>query len=258
MADVALVVGGTGLVGKYLVEALVSRYALVICIVRTVPQADVASPLNKPSDVTENDDTAQLKPVGGTLVYKTLADFSALPECIENLATAYDLNESDAFSTLGTTLKDAGSKPNFHRIDYGLNYAFAVACQQAGCARFFLLSSMGASAHNKTSFYLRTKGELEEAVATLRFKSVYVFQPSLLLGQHEGRFAENVGQKLFGMVKGIVPKHSAFRPIEAERVAHAMALTAHVIERKPEMVQVKVQPNGLNRVSNAAMLKLFS
>lgn len=235
MSDIAIVIGATGLVGRQLVTELAARYERVICIVRRAPH-----------ECADN------------VSYETLADFAQLPECIAELSTRYDVDGSDAFSTLGTTHKEAGSKQAFYAIDYGFNYAFALACQQVGSRRMFLLSSLGADASSKTSFYLRTKGELEDAVAKLRYQDVFVFQPSLLLGEHKGRFAENVGQKLFGLVKGFVPKHSMYRPIEAERVAQAMAKTAHVVERKPELVDIKTQKNGLKILSNAAMLKLTS
>lgn len=235
MSDIAIVVGATGLVGRQLVSELSERYAQVVCVVRHAP--------DKPCH---------------NVVYETLNDFSDLPQCICELSTRYDLDGSDAFSTLGTTQKDAGSKHRFHEVDYGFNSAFALACQQAGSTRLFLLSSLGADSSSKTSFYLRTKGELEDAVAKLRYHDVFVFQPSLLLGEHAGRFAENMGQKLFGLVKGVVPKHAMYRPIEAERVAQAMAKTAHVVARKPELVTIKIRENGLKIIDNAAMLKMTS
>lgn len=235
MSHIAIIVGATGLVGRQLVTELSRRYERVICIVRRVPDAQADN-----------------------VVYEKLTDFAQLTTCIDTLSNTYDLADSDAFSTLGTTQKDAGSKQAFYDIDYGFNHAFALACQQAGSGRLFLLSSIGADAQSKISFYLRTKGELENAVAKLRFDDVFVFQPSLLLGEHQGRFAENVGQALFGLLKGLVPKHSMYRPIEAERVAEAIAKTAHFVVHKPEMIGMQIQENGLKIISNAAMLKLTS
>src|SRR5207302_6868210 len=59
--------------------------------------------------------------------------------------------------------------------------AFARAAKAAQAQRFVVISSVGADADSKT-FYLRTKGEMEEALAAVGFASLDILQPSLLLG----------------------------------------------------------------------------
>ena len=57
---------------------------------------------------------------------------------------------------------------------------FAQACKAAGVKHFELLSSVGANARSR-SFYLRTKGELNSALAALAFERLSIFQPSMIL-----------------------------------------------------------------------------
>ena len=64
-------------------------------------------------------------------------------------------------------------------MDFDYTLAFARAALKAGVKRFVLNSSVGADPAAK-NFYLRVKGETEEAVAKLGFASLDILQPSLL------------------------------------------------------------------------------
>jgi uncharacterized protein YbjT (DUF2867 family) len=86
-----------------------------------------------------------------------------------------------AFCCLGTTMRQAGSREEFRRIDLGYVLAFAAAAKAAQAQRFVVVSSVGADASSK-NFYLRTKGEMENAVAAVGFPAVDILQPSVLLG----------------------------------------------------------------------------
>ena len=86
-----------------------------------------------------------------------------------------------ALCCLGTTRRQAGSQEAFRAVDLDCVLAFARAAKAAGGRRFVVVSSVGANpqSHN---LYLRTKGEMEEQLATLGFDSLDILQPSLLLG----------------------------------------------------------------------------
>ncbi len=84
-----------------------------------------------------------------------------------------------AFSCLGTTLRDAGSKAAQRRVDVDYQVAFAEAARAGGVKTFALLSSMGADAESRY-FYMRIKGEVEEAVRALGFERTLIFRPGLL------------------------------------------------------------------------------
>lgn len=241
--NTALIIGATGLVGRHLANMLAARYSQVVAIVRNAPSQSADA----------------------NITYHELANFEHLADCLTALPDTYSFTEADAFSTLGTTQKDAGGKAAFAAVDYGYNVTFAKTAQALGVRRLFLLSSMGADSGSKTSFYLRIKGELEDAVAALGFEAVYVFQPSLLLGEHKGRLVENVGQRAFGLVKSLVPSTFSYRPIEAMRVAKAMVLVAtdanmqaHNAENNSK-TSLKINHNNqanVRQVSNADMLRL--
>lgn len=194
----AIVIGATGLVGQRLLKRLTDNpyYHQVISISRR--------PLVEPFDQVQ-----QL----------LVEDFTHLADAVAGLS----LQGADAFSTLGTTQKQAGSKERFKQIDYGYNLSFAEACKTAGVRHFLLLSATGANPKSRI-FYNRVKGELERDVAALGFERLSVFQPSLLMGQHrDTRLGEGLAQRAFQLVKPIVPDTWDYRPIEAARVAAAMA-----------------------------------
>ncbi|MHA7834199.1 MAG: NAD-dependent epimerase/dehydratase family protein, partial [Algiphilus sp.] len=86
-----------------------------------------------------------------------------------------------AFSCLGTTHKQAGSKAAFAAVDRDLVLRFAERAQQAGAQRFGLVSSVGASSTAR-SHYMRIKGEVEDRLCAMGFSALHIVQPSLLLG----------------------------------------------------------------------------
>ncbi|WP_050786181.1 NAD(P)H-binding protein [Ahrensia sp. R2A130] len=81
----------------------------------------------------------------------------------------HHLDDHDtAICTLGVGEPTKMAKDEFRRIDHDMPFAFATACREAGVEHFLLLGSVGASASSQ-SFFLRTKGELEEAITGLGF-----------------------------------------------------------------------------------------
>ncbi|HWW19705.1 MAG TPA: oxidoreductase [Steroidobacteraceae bacterium] len=130
---------------------------------------------------------------------------------------------SDAFCCLGTTMRTAGSQAAFRAVDHDLVIQFARLAHGAGAERFILVSSVGANAAAK-SFYLRVKGETEKSLEALRFRSLNILQPSMLLGsRRELRLLEVVAQPAMLIVNPLlIGKWSRYRAIGAETVAAAM------------------------------------
>ena len=59
-----------------------------------------------------------------------------------------------------------------------------------------VISSMGANAGSRV-FYSRTKGEMEEALSSVGFRSLHIFRPSLILGDRgEKRVGEQLAARL--------------------------------------------------------------
>jgi uncharacterized protein YbjT (DUF2867 family) len=190
----ALIAGATGLVGSLCLKQLLDDpdYAQVISFSRR--------PASEPHP---------------KLVQK-LVDF-------DNLSQLAPIAANDAFCAMGTTNAKAGSQEAYRKIDVGYSKAFAEFALAGGAQHFALVSSVGANARSR-AFYLRTKGELEEAVKAMRFASVNTFQPGFLMGSRaERRAGEGVALALaralqFVFIGGL----SKYRPIEASTVAAAM------------------------------------
>ncbi|KGT48675.1 hypothetical protein GW12_02620 [Acinetobacter sp. HR7] len=141
------------------------------------------------------------------------------------------LNEEDvsghthAFSCLGTTLKQAGSKDAFYNADYTINAHFAELVQEID-AHYLLISAMGANAKSHF-FYNRVKGELEDYIQTLSLERISIIRPSLLLGERgQKRLLEDAAQKLYGKFSHLVPDSFKYKPVTAEQVAHTMVYAA--------------------------------
>src|SRR6202049_5244012 len=84
----------------------------------------------------------------------------------------------DAFCVLGTTIRDAGSQTAFRAIDHDLVLEFAQLALGCGADRLVVVSALGANAASK-NFYMRVKGEMEQALEGLRFRALDIMQPSL-------------------------------------------------------------------------------
>lgn len=119
----------------------------------------------------------------------------------EQLANALEGHRADdAFCCLGTTIRQAGTKAEFHKVDYGYALEFADVTRRQGATHFLLVSALGANAHSPV-FYNRVKGLLEKEVAALGFSRLSIFRPSLLLGTRgQARPAEALGIRLSGLI----------------------------------------------------------
>jgi uncharacterized protein YbjT (DUF2867 family) len=118
---------------------------------------------------------------------------------------------------LGTTLKQAGSKPAQEKIDVRLPLSLAAIAKKAGVKHFLCVSAQGANSHSPF-FYNRLKGMLEEGLTMMNFEALTLARPSLLLGKHKDRrLGEELLQKLLGRHPEIIP--ARLRPVPAESVA---------------------------------------
>jgi len=127
------------------------------------------------------------------------------------------------FCCLGTTIARAGSKEAFIKVDHTYPLEFAKIAKQNGVENFLLISSVGAD-KTASNFYLKVKGDIELALEKLKFESLIIIRPSMLLGDRkESRFAESAGKvfmKLFSFA--FIGKLKKYKAIEASAVAKAM------------------------------------
>ncbi len=124
---------------------------------------------------------------------------------------------------LGSTLKKAGSREAFRRIDHDYVVACARAAREQGVQRILVITAIGADSHSRV-FYNRIKGEVERDVIALRFVSTHFFRPSILLGERSEprpgeRFALSVMPILSLALQGPLRR---YRAVESGRVAESL------------------------------------
>ncbi|GAB3259807.1 oxidoreductase [Larkinella harenae] len=130
----------------------------------------------------------------------------------------------DVFCCLGTTMKKAGSREAFQKVDYQYPLDVAKRALVNGARQFLLVSSMGANP-DSSFFYNRVKGELERDITALQYPAFLVFRPSLLLGDRkEFRWGERIGEGLIKVFNPLIP--AKYKGIRAESVANAMCKKA--------------------------------
>lgn len=126
----------------------------------------------------------------------------------------------DAFCTLGTTMKKAGSREAFKKVDYKFIVSFAKKAKELGASNFVVVSSMGAKP-SSSFFYNRVKGETEEALKEIVFKRLVILRPSLLLGERkEKRFGETFAETIMTTFDFMIP--AKYKAIPVENVATKM------------------------------------
>lgn len=192
----ALIAGATGLVGHQLLDLLCKdpSYGEVIVITRR--------PLSLPDGKARN----------------LVVDFDHLRDYADQLAV------DDVYCCLGTTMKKAGSREAFRKVDYDFPLTVAQITKDLGAERFLLVSALGANTES-TFFYNRVKGEVEQAIAAVGFTAFHIFRPSFLAGnREEKRTGEQFALAVTGLFGFVIPKR--YKSIEAGRVAGAMLMAA--------------------------------
>ena len=193
----AVVLGATGMVGNYVVEQLITDNSF--SKVRLLVRKAIPKPHEKVQVVVTN--------------FSNPTQFKM------------DLGKGDCiFCCVGTTLKKVhGNKVLYRSIDYDIAVDAARLGKAAGFKKYLLVSSVGARATSK-NFYIKLKGEIEEAVKKIGFASTYIFRPSFLMGGRKefraGEFVAKSFMKIasFLMVAGL----RKYKGIEARKVAKAM------------------------------------
>lgn len=183
-----MLVGATGLVGQS-----VLRQALTHAQVQ-----QVIAP------------TRRLLPPHARL-FNPVVDFEALP------TEAGWWNVDAVICTLGTTIKAAGSKAAFRRVDHDHPLQVAQIALKHGAKAFALNSALGADPDSRV-FYSRTKGELERDLQALGYPSLTLVRPGLIGGnRYEPRPAEQIGVRVSEWLRPLLPPR--YRVVPAERIA---------------------------------------
>lgn len=134
------------------------------------------------------------------------------------------------FSSLGTTMKQAGGKDAQYRVDYTYQFAVASIAGENRVPVYVLVSSIGADKDARL-FYPRMKGQLDEGVSRIPFDSINIVRPGPLYGpRKQKRTGEGWSVALVKALNsiGILKK---YKPISSQQVAQAMIAVA--IAAKP-------------------------
>ena len=219
MSKTAVIAGATGLVGKELLDHLIEEdyYEKIQIISRRVLSYD------------------------NPKVEVVVVDYNHLNNYREKISGSH------YYCCLGTTMKAAGSRYNFYRIDYVYVYRLAkIAESDSKCSQFVLLTSVGANAQSSV-FYNRVKGRAEKEVGKLKISGIHILRPSILLGNRKKRRLYEELAKLFSAIIGffLIGDHTKFIAIEVPRVAKAMFYTS-----KSETTGIHIySPYKINQIS---------
>lgn len=205
------VAGATGLVGSLVVERLAGTGSVhaVAIVRRPLPM--------------------ELRRLGGRRITERVVDF-------EKLATdgSAALAECEAVvCALGTTMRIAGSREAFYKVDHDYPVALARAARAAGARHFVLVSAIGADPFSRV-FYNRVKGEAERDVIAAGVPATTILRPSVLLGS---RAELRPMERLAGLLGQLIP--GRYRPVEASAVANAIV---RAIESSAEGVRYLESP----------------
>lgn len=204
--------GATGLIGGACLQLLLDDERVT----------SVVAPTRRPLDL------------GHPRLNNPVLDFGTLDSLKDDLVGA-----ESAICCLGTTIKKAGSQEAFRKVDFDYNLAAAQLCKAAGIKHWLQVSAIGASPRSPV-FYSRVKGELESALKALRFATLSIFHPSMLMGdREESRPMEEIGIKVTRVINPLLlGPLKPYRGIEDDTLARALVNKA----------LTPAQPSGLPEV----------
>ena len=195
----ALLVGGTGLVGGHVLRLLArdGRWGRVVTLGRRPTE---------PASHRHEDHVVDVDRLG---------ERADLFRC------------DDLFCCLGTTMRQAGSRKAFRRVDVEIPAEAARLARAGGAAQALLVSALGANARSRI-FYNRVKGEAEGAFRDAGFEAVQVARPSLLTGDRdEVRRGERAAEAVLAALRpALVGPLRRLRPTPAVDVARALVAVA--------------------------------
>jgi uncharacterized protein YbjT (DUF2867 family) len=193
------IAGSTGLIGGFLLKDLLDDTSIESV---TAPSRKTLS-INTPKLLNNNID---------------LGNISELENSMKDV--------TDVFCCLGTTMKVAGSKAAFEKVDYTYCLNLAIAASNVSeNINFYIVTAMGSDA-NSGIYYNQVKGKLENELRKLPLKSLNIFRPSLLMGNRkEVRTGEKIGIIFAHLINPLlIGPLKNYRGIDASKVAKFMYL----------------------------------
>ncbi|TDF93046.1 NAD-dependent epimerase/dehydratase family protein [Paenibacillus piri] len=227
--NTVVVAGATGMMGRQLVKLLLedATYQRIIVLVR--------------------------RSMG--ISHPKLVEKKVVFDNLENEIDASVLKDADVYCTLGTTIKQAGTKEAFRKVDHAYPLTLAKAALRHGAASYIIVTAMWASEKSRM-FYTRVKGQLEQELLSLGLPRLVILRPSLLLGEREDEsFGDRATDTIFRLIDPLLLGPLArMKAIPSKDVAQAMVMMAHEGEAavevlESEMISLKISKrNALSRV----------
>jgi hypothetical protein len=212
---IALISGTSGLVGMQLLHQLLKNpdYSYIISLGRRKLSLKHEKLVQLVADMSYVD----------SLDWQTNLTSQSLGGEYNSLRDSIVGNKAEihAFCALGTTIKQAGSKDKFYKVDHDFVISFAKWAHKIGAKKFLYISALGADPTSSV-YYNKVKGEVEADLTAIHFNYLGLFRPSLLLGsRHEFRLGEEVA-KIFTKPLVWLKLWKSMRPIHDYQVAKAM------------------------------------
>jgi hypothetical protein len=181
LAKTALIAGASGLTGSALINWMLqdNYYSEIKLLVRSkLPVTD--------------DRISQIE-----------TDFEQIEKLHEQIKADH------IFCTLGATMKKAGSREAFRKVDYEYPFRLAAIARLNNAEKFLIVTAIG-------------------ALMTLGLPHLYIFRPALLTGNRkEYRPGEDVARVIFSLLNHLlIGPMKKYRSIHANAVAFAMKHTA--------------------------------
>lgn len=190
-----VIAGATGLVGRHLLKLLLNDDSIQEIIVLT--RRSIKNPHSKLKEI--------------------IFDFDSINDFKD------EIRGDILYCCLGTTIKKAGSKEAFRKIDFDYSFILGKIAKENQISKYLIITALGASA-SSVFFYNQIKGEVQNSLSELNLESLCFIQPSLILGQRdEQRVAEQFFVKLSPVTNMILQGPlKKYRAIEASQIALAM------------------------------------
>jgi uncharacterized protein YbjT (DUF2867 family) len=132
-------------------------------------------------------------------------------------------NADTLVCALGTTIRKAGNQDAFRAVDQELVIACGKAAKAAGIRQMIAITSIGADPMAR-NFYLKVKGETEQALGRLGLSRLDILRPGLLRGpREEFRPGELIGRIASPLADAMLHgKLRKYRSIHVDTIARAI------------------------------------
>lgn len=164
------------------------------------------------------------------------------PIYIENLEEIKSLDtrlKADIyFCCIGTTIKTAGSRAAFRKVDLDAVKSFAETAKINQAKSLVVVTAMGANSKSKV-FYNQVKGEVEDFVLSLKIPNTVILRPSLLIGNRmETRVVESFIVQMVRTISKIAPNNwKKQMGTKVESLVECMIKEAITPNQEPKIIE---------------------